>query len=151
MSWHEYANGLINIYGLSFSADTTHEKIVIRRCTSETMDKQCGQFRLGDDLLKGCILTCDLDGCNSSNNLQHSEPLMLTMIGLFLILWTTTTSSFFGNNSSSLVSTRFLLKDEQNSIRKRDDHDLSRIMPPQESTDHKNIQRRRFWLGAVVN
>lgn len=50
---------------------------MIRRCTTETMDTQCGKFKFEHDLLKGCILTCDLDGCNSSNFLQNSKPLLV--------------------------------------------------------------------------
>jgi hypothetical protein len=57
---------------------TTNEKIVVRRCVMETMDTQCGKFRFEDDLLHGCILTCDLDGCNKS-------PLLINSMTLFLV------------------------------------------------------------------
>ncbi|XP_021967922.1 uncharacterized protein LOC110863019 [Folsomia candida] len=79
------AHFCIKIIGVSYS---TNEKIVIRRCTSETMDKQCGQFRFEDDLLRGCILTCDMDGCNSSNLRQNSQPLLFftCFVAMYLFL-----------------------------------------------------------------
>ena len=42
------------------------ELMVIRACVRKTMDSQCGSFRYQDSMMKGCILTCDYDGCNAA-------------------------------------------------------------------------------------
>ncbi|XP_077497266.1 UPAR/Ly6 domain-containing protein bou-like [Amblyomma americanum] len=44
----------------------TNVEMVIRICSLETMDNSCGVFRYGDDILRGCILTCNNDGCNTA-------------------------------------------------------------------------------------
>ncbi|KAH6923224.1 hypothetical protein HPB50_025437 [Hyalomma asiaticum] len=44
----------------------TNIELVIRICSLETMDNSCGVFRYGDDVLRGCILTCNNDGCNAA-------------------------------------------------------------------------------------
>jgi len=44
----------------------TGELFVIRRCALDNMDNQCGVFRFENDTLRGCILTCDYDGCNTA-------------------------------------------------------------------------------------
>jgi len=76
-------------------SDATSEKIVVRRCVMETMDTQCGKFRFEDDLLRGCILTCNMDGCNSSNVFSHSQALLWICLffGLFMVSSTNLSSS----------------------------------------------------------
>lgn len=44
----------------------TNIELVIRICSLETMDNSCGVFRYGNDVLRGCILTCNNDGCNAA-------------------------------------------------------------------------------------
>ncbi|XP_054722170.1 U-scoloptoxin(05)-Cw1a-like [Uloborus diversus] len=61
------------------------EEHVIRACTLENMDNQCGVFRFEKDTLQGCILTCDYDGCNSQNRLlANSFFLSMILTALFL-------------------------------------------------------------------
>lgn len=54
--------------------------MVIRACVRKTMDSQCGSFRYQDSMMKGCILTCDYDGCNAAH---HSAT---PVAGLALLL-----------------------------------------------------------------
>ncbi|RWS28364.1 hypothetical protein B4U80_09447, partial [Leptotrombidium deliense] len=42
----------------------TNEELVIRTCTTENMNNQCGIFKFEKETLTGCIVTCDTDGCN---------------------------------------------------------------------------------------
>ena len=44
----------------------TGEEIVVRYCSLENMDNQCGDFKYMDEPFKGCILTCTYDGCNTA-------------------------------------------------------------------------------------
>lgn len=57
------ANFCIKLIGTSVD---TGELMVIRACVRKTMDSQCGSFRYQDQMMKGCILTCDYDGCNAA-------------------------------------------------------------------------------------
>ncbi|MCL4150140.1 UNVERIFIED_CONTAM: hypothetical protein GTU68_048350, partial [Idotea baltica] len=61
------ANFCVKIIGRSA---VTSESLVIRTCVLENMDSQCGVFKFGGEQLNGCILSCDLDGCNPSPNLE---------------------------------------------------------------------------------
>ncbi|CAG7835409.1 unnamed protein product [Allacma fusca] len=76
------AHYCIKVMGTSAS---THEKLVIRRCVLSNMDDQCGKFKLDNDTLHGCILTCDIDGCNSSVSnkskyvLTYGLPVLATL------------------------------------------------------------------------
>ena len=45
---------------------TSGELLVIRRCVLEDMGDQCGTFVFEGAEMKGCILTCDYDGCNGA-------------------------------------------------------------------------------------
>ena len=58
----------------------TEEEHVIRACTLENMDNQCGVFRFEQDTLQGCILTCDYDGCNRNQRLSVNFINLLTSI-----------------------------------------------------------------------
>ena len=53
---------------------------MIRTCVLEDMNNQCGTFKFGNETYKGCILTCDFDGCNSAVSLKFS------VLGLAVIL-----------------------------------------------------------------
>jgi len=97
------AHFCIKIIGVSYS---TQEKIVIRRCTTETWQDQCGRFKFEDELIRGCILTCDLDGCNSSNVFKYSQPL----------LFICTTACLLLGLSSSLLSMSSATSDPSHSI-----------------------------------
>jgi len=64
---------------------TTGEELVIRACSLENMDNQCGNFKFEKDTLKGCILTCDYDGCNGSTNLMNLNNNRVYLL-LFIII-----------------------------------------------------------------
>lgn len=51
----------------------TGEQIVIRYCSLENMDNQCGAFKFMDEPFEGCILTCTYDGCNAGFSLYQSR------------------------------------------------------------------------------
>ncbi|XP_023243539.1 U-scoloptoxin(05)-Sm1a-like [Centruroides vittatus] len=55
-------------------------ELVIRMCTLENMDNQCGVFKFENNELKGCILTCDYDGCNGVSVMLASAALILTFL-----------------------------------------------------------------------
>ncbi|XP_068247488.1 U-scoloptoxin(05)-Sm1a-like [Palaemon carinicauda] len=57
------ANYCVKIIGTSAS---NGESLMIRTCVLENMDSQCGVFKFGQDQFTGCILTCEVDGCNVS-------------------------------------------------------------------------------------
>ncbi|GAB6021197.1 hypothetical protein CHUAL_003821 [Chamberlinius hualienensis] len=62
---------------ISGQKETTGEKLMIRTCVLESMDNQCGAFKFEDYGFRGCILTCDFDGCNKGLQTRYSK--MLTM------------------------------------------------------------------------
>jgi len=69
---------------------STGEELIIRACSIENMDNQCGTFKFDKDTFKGCILTCDYDGCNGSTKLfnlgiNHSF-IYLIIITTFVII-----------------------------------------------------------------
>lgn len=64
-------------------AEDTGEELVIRACTLKNMENQCGSFRYENEKLKGCILTCNEDGCNSA---KSAFPVSLPAILLIIIL-----------------------------------------------------------------
>lgn len=49
----------------------TNSELVIRICSLENMDNSCGVFRYQEDVMQGCILTCNYDGCNGA---PHAPP-----------------------------------------------------------------------------
>ncbi len=54
--------------------------LVVRTCVLEDMNSQCGTFKFQNDTLKGCLLTCDYDGCNaatSTSEFKHATQTML--------------------------------------------------------------------------
>lgn len=58
-------------------------ELVIRVCTLENMDNQCGVFKFEENVLKGCILTCDYDGCNGVSGVFATS---FTLVLTFLLL-----------------------------------------------------------------
>jgi len=60
-------------------------ELVIRACSLENMDNQCGSFRFEKDHLQGCILTCDYDGCNRSTKLFRMSTNCLFNIVIIII------------------------------------------------------------------
>ena len=63
--------------------------MVIRTCVLEDMNNQCGTFKFGNETYKGCILTCDFDGCNAAVSLKFSflafaVSLMVLMQGVIV-------------------------------------------------------------------
>ncbi|XP_063612880.1 U-scoloptoxin(05)-Sm1a-like isoform X1 [Penaeus indicus] len=73
------ANYCVKISGVSA---VTGESLMIRTCVLENMDSQCGVFKFGDEQLKGCILTCEYDGCNPASRSR-------VVLGLLPLLATT--------------------------------------------------------------
>ncbi|XP_065577482.1 U-scoloptoxin(05)-Sm1a-like [Artemia franciscana] len=76
------ANFCIKIIGREYDSE---DDMVLRKCTLESMDNQCGEFRFEDTLFRGCILTCDFDGCNIASELPTASLLNLITILTFLI------------------------------------------------------------------
>ncbi|KAI2799952.1 hypothetical protein BLOT_012163 [Blomia tropicalis] len=66
---------------------STGEDLVIRACSLESMDNQCGNFKFEGEIYKGCILTCDYDGCNQSSRPLSSNILIGSMVLWFLFGW----------------------------------------------------------------
>lgn len=65
--------------------ETTGEEIVVRACSIENMDNQCGIFKFESEVLRGCILTCNYDGCNhASSHLTLSHHLLLISLLIFI-------------------------------------------------------------------
>ncbi|KFM71656.1 hypothetical protein X975_01911, partial [Stegodyphus mimosarum] len=77
------ANFCIKVIGKTVQTEEEH---VIRACTLENMDNQCGVFRFEKDTLQGCILTCDYDGCNASRRVGWNLLFTVTMTFLLFIL-----------------------------------------------------------------
>lgn len=63
----------------------TNIEMVIRICSLETMDNSCGVFRYENDILRGCILTCNNDGCNEAPPTLRSHALVVTLVFLLAI------------------------------------------------------------------
>lgn len=59
-------NFCIKLTGTSYA---TKETLVVRTCSLEDMNSQCGTLKFQEDVLKGCLLTCNFDGCNRGPNL----------------------------------------------------------------------------------
>lgn len=72
------ANFCVKVVGTVYG---TREKLVIRTCTLENMENQCGEFKYEHESLAGCILTCQSDGCNPATNLMP----ILSSVSFFLI------------------------------------------------------------------
>lgn len=78
------ANFCIKIVGRNVA---TWELMVIRACVMKTMDSQCGVFRYQEHTMTGCVLTCDYDGCNSSNRTSPYIPLLFSIFLLHFLSW----------------------------------------------------------------
>lgn len=72
------------------------EHLVVRTCVLEDIASggvQCGTFRFQEsnntiaDELKGCILTCDYDGCNSANTNNALQKYIIPTI--LILMWFT--------------------------------------------------------------
>lgn len=61
----------------------TKDELVVRMCTIENMDNQCGIFRFDNETLKGCIMTCTKDGCNHAGKV-HRPSALLSVLALLL-------------------------------------------------------------------
>eukprot|EP00095_Tigriopus_kingsejongensis_P002303 maker-scaffold1442_size41114-snap-gene-0.21 protein:Tk02303 transcript:maker-scaffold1442_size41114-snap-gene-0.21-mRNA-1 annotation:"PREDICTED: uncharacterized protein LOC101739017" len=76
------ANYCIKMVGTSYE---TKETLVVRTCVLEDMNSQCGTFKFQEDVLKGCLLTCNFDGCNNampSHSRWDSPPLLFAAMAL---------------------------------------------------------------------
>ena len=62
-------------------------EMVIRGCSLESLDSQCGDFKYQDVRYKGCVTSCDLDGCNSANSIKSNMPSFVTIVLLNLIFY----------------------------------------------------------------
>lgn len=76
------ANFCIKMIGTSISSKKT---VVVRTCVLEDMNSQCGTFKFQNDTLKGCLLTCDYDGCNRGHRLNECFNIA-QMLSLFVVL-----------------------------------------------------------------
>ena len=63
----------------------TKDELVVRMCTIENMDNQCGTFRFDNETLSGCIMTCTKDGCNKAQSITLSILSMLFVIFKLII------------------------------------------------------------------
>ena len=70
------------------------ESLVVRTCVLEDIASggvQCGNFRFQGNpendtqvtMMSGCILTCDYDGCNHSDNIRTNQH--VNLISLFVL------------------------------------------------------------------
>ena len=62
------------------------EEVVVRYCSMENMDNQCGNFKFMEEPFEGCILTCNYDGCNHSANSSRVAILLTfssTLVTIF--------------------------------------------------------------------
>ena len=57
---------------------------MIRTCVLEDMNNQCGTFKFGNETYKGCILTCDFDGCNAAVSLEFSPFSIVISVLIFM-------------------------------------------------------------------
>ncbi|KAF4533486.1 hypothetical protein B566_EDAN000971 [Ephemera danica] len=76
------ANFCIKIRGTNTE---TSELMVIRACVMKTMDSQCGKFRYQEHTMKGCILTCDYDGCNHGMGTRQWLPVVFILPSALLL------------------------------------------------------------------
>ncbi|XP_022204563.1 uncharacterized protein LOC111061182 isoform X1 [Nilaparvata lugens] len=74
------ANFCIKIDGRNVK---TKEVTVIRACVMKSMDSQCGGFKYEDIMMKGCIQSCDYDGCNSALHFFQLNRKVLVSIMFF--------------------------------------------------------------------
>ena len=65
--------------------------LVVRTCVLEDMNSQCGTFRFENDTMKGCLLTCDFDGCNAATGInangKDGNGMTGTLIFLLALTW----------------------------------------------------------------
>ena len=76
---------------VSYSTAVRNRKsLVVRTCVLEDMNSQCGTFKFQNDTLKGCLLTCDYDGCNGGHRLiEYCNTARIVSLSLVAILfWT---------------------------------------------------------------
>ena len=66
-------------------AVSSKKTVVVRTCVLEDMNSQCGTFKFQNDTLKGCLLTCDYDGCNRGHRLNECFNIA-QMLSLFVVL-----------------------------------------------------------------
>ena len=73
-----------------FIAVSNRKALVVRTCVLEDMNSQCGTFKFQNDTLKGCLLTCDYDGCNGGTRLiEYCNTARVVSLSLIAILfWT---------------------------------------------------------------
>ena len=75
------------------------ELLVVRTCVLEDISsggKSCGNFHFQGnpsndsivDVMSGCILTCDYDGCNSAKHLNHNFCCCLFLFLVFVFFHT---------------------------------------------------------------
>ncbi|KAF0295696.1 hypothetical protein FJT64_006803 [Amphibalanus amphitrite] len=78
------ANFCVKVTGTS---TTTGEVLVIRNCVLKNMESQCGAFRFEDEMLHGCVLTCNYDGCNGAVSQRAGAlPAAVCAAGALLLL-----------------------------------------------------------------
>ena len=54
-------------------------EMVFRGCSLESLDSQCGDFKFEDVRYRGCVTSCEDNGCNVANTLR-SDLLSQTIV-----------------------------------------------------------------------
>lgn len=75
------ANFCVKLTGVSTS---TGELLVIRDCVLKNMESQCGAFKFQREMLHGCVLTCNYDGCNSAHTITAANCWQLLLLLLMI-------------------------------------------------------------------
>ena len=66
--------------------EKTEEEVIIRTCSIENMDNQCGTFKFEDEMVRGCILTCNYDGCNSGLKITIGRLVTVLIVSISLVI-----------------------------------------------------------------
>lgn len=60
--------------------------MTVRACSMFDMDDQCGIFKFMETNMKGCVLTCNYNGCNGTNSL-NSHSFVISIVVLCVLIW----------------------------------------------------------------
>ena len=68
------------------STEETKEPLVIRSCIDRNLDSQCGVLTFKGQKVRGCMLTCKKNMCNSSDKLTTNLKFWTLLFPLFFIM-----------------------------------------------------------------
>lgn len=61
-------------------------EMVFRGCSLESLDSQCGDFKYEGVRYRGCLTSCEDDGCNSANSVSLDLRLhIIAILSWYLI------------------------------------------------------------------